>query len=257
MPRTLKPAKRAATVADQQLPLELPSQPALGRADFLQAPSNTVALNALEAAEGLPGGLLVLVGPAGSGKSHLANIWCERTGARRIAPQDLAQAAPDLLLDDTRPPLVIDPAQPVAASAGEEALFHLINHYRGHGQILLCARVPVRDWGIVLPDLGTRLNAAAHVTLSQPDETLLAAVLVKLFSDRQLLVQPPLIDYLLSRMERSLAAARDLVARLDARALQLRRPITRSLAREVMDLDAAEDAFENAAGQEHTGDDCA
>lgn len=223
----------------EQLALGLPTATAMGRADFLQAPSNALALAAIEAKGGLPAGTLVLTGPEGAGKTHLARVWAARVDAQWLAAESLARVVPGLLAGHDVQAIVLDDADALANTAGEEALFHVLNHLRGRGQILLTARRPVRDWGLVLPDLASRLNAATHVALAEPDQSLLAAVLVKLFNDRQLRVQPALIDYLLPRIERSLAAAGAVVAALDARALQLGRPITRALAQDVLarDLD--------------------
>lgn len=218
----------------KQLPLGLPTRTALGRDDFLEAASNALALGAIENPAGLPSGKLVLTGPPGAGKTHLTHIWAARTGAQIITPGDLPGALPTLLHADPVA-VVIDDADAIARSAGEEALFHLHNHLQAHGQsLLLTARGPVRDWGLALPDLASRLSAAAHVALAPPDDALLAAVLVKLFNDRQIRIQPRLIDYLLPRMERSLAQARMLVALLDRRALAQRRPVNRSLAQEIL-----------------------
>lgn len=221
-----------------QLPLALPSETAMGRADFLEAPSNALALAALDA-PALPGGLAVLVGPPGSGKTHLARVWAAARGARWQEASSLPQDLSTLIAPDSPKALVIDDAQSLAGGPGEEALFHLINHQRRRGELLLTAPCPARDWDLRLPDLLSRLSAAAHPALAEPDEVLLAGVLVKLFADRQVQVDPPLIAYLLARMERSLAAARDLVERLDRRALQLKRPITWRLASEMLaeDLD--------------------
>jgi chromosomal replication initiation ATPase DnaA len=221
----------------EQLNLDLPNTAAMGRGDFLVAPSNALALAAVESPAGLPAGLMVLTGPEGSGKTHLGQVWSARAGAVQVTPTALPDALP-ALLDGARA-VLIDDAEGLARTAGEEALFHLVNHLRGKGEILLCARRPVRDWDLALPDLVSRLTAAAHVALQEPDETLLGAVLVKLFADRQLHVQPALIDFLLGRMERSLGAAGTMVARLDARALRHKRPVTRALAQEMLaeDLD--------------------
>ena len=218
----------------EQLSLALPAEAAMGREDFLEAPSNALALAALEDSRGLPAGLAVLTGPEGSGKTHLARVWAARHGARWQAPGALAADLPALLAPGAPLAVVLDDAHRLAGTPGEEALFHLVNHLRGRGEMLLTAPVPVRDWGLRLPDLVSRLSAAAHPALAEPDEALLAAVLVKLFADRQLRVEPALIDYLLGRMERSLGAARALVARLDARGLQLQRRIGRDLAREAL-----------------------
>lgn len=218
----------------EQIPFDLPRAPAMGRDDFLKAPSNALALAAVEAPAGLPAGILVLIGPEGSGKTHLAHVWAQANDARWLDARRLAGDLPGILADNSLRTLAIDDAAQIAGTSGEEALFHLVNHLRGRGQLLLTARVPVRDWGLTLPDLVSRLTAAAHVALAEPDEALLGAVLVKLFGDRQIRVQPVLIDYLLGRMERSLAAAGDIVARLDAQALTLGRPITRALAQDVL-----------------------
>ncbi|MCB1361444.1 MAG: chromosomal replication initiator DnaA [Rhodobacter sp.] len=219
----------------EQLPLDLPADPAMGRADFLRAPSNALALSAIESPEGLPRGIAVLTGPAGSGKTHLAQIWAERAGALRQPLASLARDLPRLIAPSGPRAIALDDADRLAGDrAQEEALFHLLNHLRGQGQILLTSGRPVRDWGLALPDLVSRLTAATHLTLAEPDEALLAAVLVKLFADRQLTVDPSLIDYLLGRMERSLGAARRLVADLDARSIARKRPVTRDLARSVL-----------------------
>lgn len=223
----------------EQIPFDLSGDPAMGRGDFLRAPSNALALSAIESPQGLPAGLLVVTGPEGSGKTHLARVWAANQDAAIPVVTDLPAALPDLLAPQAPTCVVLDDADRIAGTAAEEAAFHLINHLRGRGQILLTARQPVRDWRLRLPDLVSRLSAATHVALAEPDESLLAAVLVKLFNDRQLRVQPTLIDYLLGRMERSMGAAGALVARLDARALQTRRAINRALAQEVLAEDLA------------------
>lgn len=216
----------------RQLTLGLPVQTAMSRDDFLVAPSNALALSAIESPAGLPQGRLVLTGPAGSGKTHLAHVWAARTGAQWLGARDLAGLDAAMLRALTGRAVVIDDAPPLDP---EEAAFHLLNHLNATGgQILLTARNPVRDWGVVLPDLLSRLGAMAHVGLGAPDDALLAAVLVKLFNDRQIRVQPALIDYLLDRMERSLAAAGDVVETLDRAALAQGRAVNRALAQEVL-----------------------
>ena len=222
--------------APRQLTLGLSLPAAMGRADFLESPSNALALSAIEDPAGLPGGRLVLTGPSGAGKTHLARIWATRSAARWISPRMLDGDLRALLLLSAGSAVVIDDAEALAGQhAAEEALFHLHNHLMANGgSLLLTARGPVRDWGLKLPDLSSRLSAAVHVGLAPPDDALIAAVLVKLFNDRQITVQPSLIDYLLGRMERSLASARALVARLDARAAALKRPVTRQLAQDVL-----------------------
>ncbi len=220
----------------RQLGLALAPAPAMGRADFLPAAPNALALALISAPEGLPGGRLVIHGPEGAGKSHLAAIWAAERGARWLCPEGLVAELP-VLLDAPAPlGLAFDRADAVAGvAAGEEALFHLLNHLAAtRGEILLAARSPARDWGLALPDLASRLTAATHVALGPPDDTLLTALLVKLFADRQAEVAPDLILWLARRIERSFAAAQDVVARLDTEALRLRQPITRALAQAVL-----------------------
>jgi chromosomal replication initiation ATPase DnaA len=133
--------------------------------------------------------------------------------------------------------IVVEDAEAVAGvAAGETALFHLHNILGARdGALLLTAARPVRDWGLALPDLESRMQAIAVTRLDPPDDALLSAVLVKLFADRQIAVAPALIPYLASRMDRSFEAARDLVARLDALALAAGRPVTRQLASALLD----------------------
>jgi chromosomal replication initiation ATPase DnaA len=219
----------------EQLALGLPGLTALRRADFLEAPSNALALAAIEDPAGLPQGKLVLTGPPGSGKTHLAHVWAAEWGAQKLDPRILVAELPTRLGALAGAAVVIDDADRVAGTGDEEALFHLHNHLQSsRGALLLTARRPARDWGVALPDLASRLSATTHVSLGPPDDALLAAVLVKLFNDRQIRVTPPLIDFLLSRIERSLDQARVVVAALDARALAQKRPVSRQLAAEIL-----------------------
>ena len=217
----------------RQLAFDLPATEARTRADFLIAPSNVLALGMLDATATWPQGRLILVGPEGSGKTHLAHVWATQMDAALMPAEALAGADIDRLAGG---PVVLDDAERLAGdAAGEAALFHLLN-FMGPGRpLLLTARTPARDWGIALPDLFSRLQAAPIATLAAPDDALLSAVLVKLFADRQVAVAANLIPYLVSRMPRQISAARHLVAELDAKALAEGRPITRQLAGEVMD----------------------
>ena len=178
---------------------------------------------------------MILVGPAGSGKTHLAHIWADLTGAAVFDAADIARANLAAL-----PPvsaIAIENAERLGGnSAGQEALFHLHNLVLPAGRLLMTAASPPRDWGLTLPDLTSRMQAAMLTRLDPPDDALLSAVLIKLFADRQIAVPPTLIPYLLHRMNRSIASARDLVARLDAHALALGRPISRALAAELLDI---------------------
>jgi chromosomal replication initiation ATPase DnaA len=170
------------------------------------------------------------VGPEGSGKSHLAGIWSEETGARIVAGRDLVgQAAATL----SKAPVVIEDAD---RGVDPEALFHLMNACAQGGRgLLLTGRTPPADWRVPLPDLASRLSAVTPAVIEAPDDALLSVVLLKLFADRQLRVKPALIGWLLPRMERSHAAALQLVERLDSAALSRGVPVNVALAREVMD----------------------
>jgi chromosomal replication initiation ATPase DnaA len=219
----------------RQLVLDLPARPALGRADFFVSPSNELALAQVDAWPGWPGGRLAVAGPPGAGKTHLAHVWAARSGAAILADPaaiDLAALAPDAAL------AVEDVDRLAGDRAAEVALFHLCNHLAaGGGSLMVSGREPPARWPLALPDLASRLGVAAVARLEPPDDDLLAAVLVKLFADRQLAVEPGLVRYLVSRMERSFAAAERLVTELDRAGLAARRPITQRLAAEVLGHD--------------------
>lgn len=211
------------------------------RAEFFVAPANALALAALDDWAHWPQSKMLLVGPSGAGKSHLAQIWACDAGARMIAGADLAGADLPALSAATR--VVVEDAEAVAGNdRAETALFHLHNLLAQSpgGALLLTAAAPPRDWGLRLPDLLSRIQAAPVTRIEAPDDALLSAVLIKLFADRQLTVQPNLIPYLLARMPRSIGAARAVVAALDARALAEGRPVTRALAAELLDSGDAE-----------------
>ena len=219
----------------RQLAFDLPGQAALTRQDFFVSPANAQALAALDGWRGWPGGKMIVAGPAGAGKTHLARIWAAETGAAGVAGAELAGA--DLPALVARGAVVVEDAEAVGGHpAAEVALFHLHNMAtEARASLLLTAACPPRDWGLKLPDLASRMQAMALTRLDAPDDALLAAVLGKLFADRQVVVPPTLIPYLIARMERSLKAARALVARLDAQALAQGRPITRALASALLD----------------------
>jgi chromosomal replication initiation ATPase DnaA len=218
----------------RQLTLDLPVRPALGRDDFFVSPANALAVAMIDAPQSWPLGKLLIAGPEGSGKSHLATVWATQAGAVTLAADDLEGADPDALAQGA---LVIEDAGRVAGRrAAEEALFHLHNLMlsRGH-RLLLTARCEPRQWALTLPDLKSRLEGTALARLEPPDDALLAAVILKLFADRQIQVPPTLVSYLVARIDRSFAAARKLVAALDARALAHGRPVSRALAAELLD----------------------
>lgn len=212
------------------MPLDLGHRAALGREDFLVAPSNRDAVAWLDLWPGWPAPGLVVWGPEACGKTHLAEVWRARSGARVLAAAAVVGAAP-ALLGEARALVIEEPDRGV----DERALLHLYNYLAGEGgSLLLTARVPVAQWPVRLPDLRSRLAALPAVAVGAPDDALIEAVMVKQFADRQLRVAPEVIAYLVPRLERSLAAVRRLVAALDESALAARRGITVPLAREVL-----------------------
>ncbi|MDT8855302.1 DnaA/Hda family protein [Paracoccaceae bacterium Fryx2] len=220
---------------NRQLAFDLPTRAALGRCDFFVSPGNALALATLDGWRDWPQGKMLLVGPAGAGKTHLAHVWAQASGAALVAAGDLGAADLPALL--ARGAVAVEDAETLAASpGGEHALFHLHNLAAAAGAALLVtAASPPRDWGLTLPDLASRMQSAALIRLSGPDDALLSAVLVKQFADRQIAVPPALIPWLVQRIDRSFDAARAVVARLDAHALAEGRAITRQLAADLIE----------------------
>ena len=210
-----------------QLPLDLGHRPALGREDFLVAPCNEAAVAWLDRWPQWPAPALTLCGPAGCGKTHLAQVFRARSGARLIDPRSLSITSLPSLLGDARA-AIIDPAQ----EAPEQPLFHLYNLLaeRG-GHLVLTGREPPARWAIALADLRSRLLAAPVAEVAAPDETVIAALLIKLFADRQIEIGEDVIAYLVPRLDRSFDAAQSTVAALDRAALAAHRRITVPLAR--------------------------
>jgi chromosomal replication initiation ATPase DnaA len=215
----------------RQLTLALDHAASFAREDFLSGPPNQAALALIDGWPDWPAHAVALVGPEGCGKSHLAAIWAAEAGARFLSGRGLAQA--DLPAALATGALVVED---VAEGAFDErALFHLLNLAREEGAyLLLTTRRAPAAWTSAIRDLASRLKALPAVTMSAPDDTLLRAVLVKLFTDRQLGVDEALVGYLVTRIERSFAAARAFVARLDQEAMRQQRPVTRALAAEVL-----------------------
>lgn len=220
-----------ATSAPRQLALALGHAESFARDDFLEGPANAAALALIERWPDWPARAVTIVGPEGAGKSHLAAIWADLSGARFLAARALGRA--DLPASLATGALVVEDL--AEGAFDERALFHLINLAREEqGWLLLTARTPPAAFGLRIADLASRLRAMPVVAVEAPDDTLLRALLVKLFADRQIAVDEALVAYLLSRIERSFAAARAVVERLDGEALARRRPVTRALAAETL-----------------------
>lgn len=224
--------------------LDLPHLEARTLADFMPAASNRRALDAVLAWPDWPGMTVILDGPGGSGKTHLALIWAERAEALYLHACQIWQAADPLARLGAARACVIDDADGIE---DERLLLHIYNLLRERGgSLLLTARRPLAAWDVALPDLRSRLLTAWPVSILAPDDDLLAAVLVKQFNDRQLRVEPGVVELLVLHTERSFAAVAGLARRLDRLALRMQRPIGPGLARAVL-REMSEPAAEDGA----------
>lgn len=213
-----------------QLPLAFEHDPASGRDDLIVSERLRGAVTMIDRWPEWPSPVVILAGPIGSGKSHIASIWADRTAAHRVNLQARSDEAIEAAASG---PVVIEDVDRTAYD--ETALFHLINAVRAHGTTaLMTARQFPAGWNVRLPDLASRLKAATVVEIGEPDEELLAQVMVKLFADRQINVDDRIVHWLVARMERSLAAARQIVDVLDQLALARGSKITRALASEAL-----------------------
>ncbi len=215
----------------EQLALDLGHRPALGKEDFLVAASNAEAVAWLDRWPDWPAHALALYGPAGCGKSHLAQVWRAASGAALIQARALGAGDVPRLA----PPggaLVVEDA---GAGVDEAALLHLYNLLgEQRGFLLLTGREPPARWRVDLADLRSRLKTMPAVAIGAPDDALMGALLVKMFADRQVRVEPEVVSYLVARIERSFEGARAAVSALDRAALARRRRVTVPLAREVL-----------------------
>jgi chromosomal replication initiation ATPase DnaA len=216
-----------------QLTLDLPHRAALGAHDFLISPSNQAAADMIDLWPGWPQASMAVVAPAHAGKTHLANVWRLKSGAARLDAGALSEG--DVPTAAAHGAVLVEDLH--AGIADERALFHLLNLVREHKlSMLLTSRAPPGELPVALPDLRSRLRALPMVTIEPPDETLLKAVLVKHFTDRQLAVEPGVIAYIALRMERSMEAAATTVAAIDKAAMAAHRKVTRALAAQVLAL---------------------
>jgi chromosomal replication initiation ATPase DnaA len=221
----------AASVQPRQLAFALPHAESLTRDNFLEGPANEAGLALVDSWPDWPNRIMLLVGPEGSGKSHLASIWAEQAGARSTSAYALTAAAvPGALATGA---LVVEDLKP--GGFDERAMFHLMNLAREDGAfVLMTARMAPSAFEVELRDLRSRLRAVPAVSLLPPDDLLFRSLIVKFCADRQLSVDEAVVSYLINRIERSYAAVRQAVELLDTEALRLGRPVTRALAAELL-----------------------
>lgn len=215
------------TRTEEQLPFHLPLEAAQAREDLVVTTANSAAVALIDSWPDWPGAITILAGPVGAGKTHIANVWAAKAGAVLLYPTEHQTNQVRPSIPETGNFVVENPIE----DGFEEAwLFHLINAVRASGgYLLMTSRKWPADWGVLLPDLKSRLGAAQLLELHEPDDALLTGVLAKLFSDRQLNVERSVVDYLVVRMERSLASAQRLVEAIDRLSLVQQRPVTRKL----------------------------
>ncbi len=224
------------TETPEQLNLTLPVRTALGRDDFFVSPANALALGLIESWPNWPGGKLALAGPKGSGKTHLVHVWTAISGATILPAVDLTE---DMVPKLATGPVAVEDVPEISGNrAAQNALFHLHNLVLAEGHTLLVTgETDPMHWRLDLADLQSRVQGATVASLDQPDDLLLSVVLAKLFDDRQLAPHQDTIPYLVKQMDRSFEAAQRLVEQLDQLSLSEHRPITRALAKRVIEGD--------------------
>jgi len=220
------------TAKPEQIPLDLGHRPASGREDLWVSAANADAVAWLDKYPDWPAPALVVYGPAASGKTHLCHVWRAQTEALDITPENLGDLRG--INDFPQASIVDDAERLIGNEDSETGLFHAYNRAKEEGaHLLLTAERAPKEWGFVLPDLKSRLLAAPAVSISAPDEQFMSIVLVKLFSDRQIFVPQEVVQFIVSRIERSFKALRDTVDAIDKKALAEKRPVTIPLVREI------------------------
>lgn len=223
----------------RQIPMDLPLPVARSEENFLTSPSNQAAWDAIWAWQTWPDTRLALTGPQGCGKSHLVHVWAGKVDAGMVLASDLTEARMAHLIDG--PAIAVEDVDAIVDLPGpvrrqiETVLFHLYNLAAAEAvPLLMTGRAAPAHWGLALPDLASRASAMAHVRITEPDDALLTSILDKLFRDRQMNVGEDVLEYLIWRIERSFAAAEQIVARLDHAALARKRRVTKQLASDVL-----------------------
>jgi chromosomal replication initiation ATPase DnaA len=236
MKPALQPKPAHPKAEPRQLTFDLAGRSALDAEDFLVSGSNAAAIGIVDGWPDWSHWAAVVSGPVGAGKSHLVNVWRTKSDAACVQAADLSEATIAAFGTEAGNARALAVENLEAGVGDERALFHLLNLAREHKlSMLLTSRVAPGDLDITLPDLRSRLRALPHVAIEPPDETLLSAILIKLFADRQLAVEPHVVSHLLRHMDRSTEAATSVVAEIDRLALATHRKVTRTLAAEALD----------------------
>ncbi len=222
----------------EQIPLDLGERTALERQDFLVAPCNEDAVAWIDLWPEWPAPCLVLYGPIASGKTHLGAVWSEKSSAICVKASGINENVIRDIVDMKHHVIIEDADNLIGNLDGEKGLFHLYNIFKEEGRSFMITLLepPVRR-SFALPDLASRLRAAPSVAIREPDEQLLIAVLVKLFSDKQIRVGEDVLKYIMPRIERSFEAVRDLVDEADRRAMLEQRKISIPLMRDILNQD--------------------
>jgi DnaA regulatory inactivator Hda len=220
----------------KQIPMEFAFRSALGREDFLVTEQNKAAITWIDNWPNWPDPFLLVVGPKGAGKSHLAQVWAKNSNAIILQSSDLQDLDINALTQLASQNIILED---IDAQTAEQPFFHLYNLVKENARFLLMtSRQNTRDWDIQLPDLKSRLGAIQIAKIGQPDDGLFAAILVKLFTDRQITVAPDVIQYLIMRLERSFSSALETVTMIDSLSLSEKKRITIPLVKRVLEEDA-------------------
>ncbi|WP_025898896.1 HdaA/DnaA family protein [Sneathiella glossodoripedis] len=219
----------------KQIPLDFAFRSAVGREDFLVTSQNEEAVAWIDNWPNWPNPLLLIIGPSGSGKSHLAHIWAQKSNAVTLKSEDLCDLDINALTEVARHNLILED---IGAGIAEKPLFHLYNLVKENGSsMLMTSRNSVRSWDIQLPDLKSRLGAIQIANIKQPDDSLFAAILLKLFTDRQIAVAPDVIQFLVMRLERSFSSALNAVRLIDSLSLSEKKKITIPLVKRILEAE--------------------
>ncbi len=236
----------------RQMPLDLRHRPAMGREDFFVAPCNHMAVALIDRWPEWGAPVLILQGAAACGKTHLAAVWQSRSGAKKVNTENLAEQSATNIIAENGKYLVLDPVDPwIGDENAEKTLFHLFNALKEEqGACLMTMRMTPKQADFAIPDLASRLRAAPLASIREPDDSVLAALMIKLFQDRQIMIDESVMKYVLPRMERSFAAVHDLVEKGDKVALSEKKPVTISTMRRILLNTGYTNAFGSNSGPE-------